>query len=100
MLLLFIKTFSFYPRSHCLSTVLNFIKPRQKRTKVHWIVPRPIVRCLSPHREKTVGCRRGWCERGDLNPHGITHQILSLARLPFRHSRKSRVAVSRRQIVT
>ena len=23
------------------------------------------------------------CERGDLNPHGVTHQILSLARLPI-----------------
>ena len=23
-----------------------------------------------------------WCERGDLNPHGVSHQILSLARLP------------------
>ncbi len=28
-----------------------------------------------------------WCERGDLNPHGLPRQILSLVRLPFRHSR-------------
>ncbi len=25
----------------------------------------------------------GWCERGDLNPHGFTRQILSLVRLPI-----------------
>jgi hypothetical protein len=24
-----------------------------------------------------------WCERGDLNPHGVTRQILSLVRLPI-----------------
>jgi hypothetical protein len=24
-----------------------------------------------------------WCERGDLNPHGFTRQILSLVRLPI-----------------
>ena len=23
-----------------------------------------------------------WCERGELNPHGVTHWILSPARLP------------------
>ena len=28
-----------------------------------------------------------WCERGELNPHGLPRQILSLMRLPFRHSR-------------
>ena len=26
---------------------------------------------------------RGWCERGDLNPHGLLRQILSLVRLPI-----------------
>src|SRR6266403_2614962 len=26
---------------------------------------------------------RTWCERGDLNPHGFTRQILSLVRLPI-----------------
>lgn len=24
-----------------------------------------------------------WCGRRDLNPHGVTHQVLSLARLPI-----------------
>jgi hypothetical protein len=24
-----------------------------------------------------------WCERGDLNPHGLPRQILSLVRLPI-----------------
>lgn len=28
-----------------------------------------------------------WCGRGDLNPHGLPRQILSLVRLPFRHFR-------------
>ena len=27
--------------------------------------------------------RRVWCERGDLNPHGLLRQILSLVRLPI-----------------
>jgi hypothetical protein len=26
---------------------------------------------------------RRWCERGDLNPHGLPRQILSLVRLPI-----------------
>ena len=26
---------------------------------------------------------RVWCERGDLNPHGLLRQILSLVRLPI-----------------
>ena len=29
------------------------------------------------------GDRRFWCERGDLNPHGLLRQILSLVRLPI-----------------
>jgi hypothetical protein len=29
----------------------------------------------------------GWCAREDLNLHPLRDQILSLARLPFRHSR-------------
>ena len=33
------------------------------------------------------GDQRGWCRRWDLNPHkGVPRQILSLLRLPFRHS--------------
>src|ERR1041384_7814167 len=28
-----------------------------------------------------------WCARGDLNSHPLRDQILSLARLPFRHAR-------------
>ena len=31
----------------------------------------------------------GWCGRRDLNSYDRSHQILSLARLPFRHVRKS-----------
>jgi hypothetical protein len=34
---------------------------------------------------KIFGCN--WCERGELNPYGFLHWILSPARLPFRHSR-------------
>ena len=34
-------------------------------------------------------CRR-WCARGDLNSHPFRDQILSLARLPFRHARHRR----------
>ena len=30
--------------------------------------------------ESILNC---WCERGDLNPHGFTRQILSLVRLPI-----------------
>ena len=29
------------------------------------------------------GSVSGWCERGDLNPHGFPRQILSLVRLPI-----------------
>ena len=29
------------------------------------------------------GVVEGWCERGDLNPHGLLRQILSLVRLPI-----------------
>src|SRR3984893_2321081 len=29
------------------------------------------------------GAGRSWCERGDLNPHGLLRQILSLVRLPI-----------------
>ncbi len=29
----------------------------------------------------------GWCAREDLNLHSFRNQILSLARLPFRHAR-------------
>jgi hypothetical protein len=29
------------------------------------------------------GWKRIWCERGDLNPHGLLRQILSLVRLPI-----------------
>ena len=29
------------------------------------------------------GIVSGWCERGDLNPHGFPRQILSLVRLPI-----------------
>ena len=38
---------------------------------------------------RIVNC---WCERGELNPHGLPRQILSLMRLPFRHSRTDRCA--------
>ena len=31
--------------------------------------------------------RKAWCARRDLNPHSLRNQILSLARLPFRHVR-------------
>ena len=31
------------------------------------------------------GC--SWCGRRDLNSYALRHQILSLARLPFRHAR-------------
>ena len=34
-------------------------------------------------RGQFVGISNGWCERGDLNPHGFTRQILSLVRLPI-----------------
>jgi hypothetical protein len=30
-----------------------------------------------------MGRARGWCERGDSNPHGFPRQILSLVRLPI-----------------
>ncbi len=33
------------------------------------------------NRESFRSCN--WCERGDLNPHGFTRQILSLVRLPI-----------------
>ena len=31
-----------------------------------------------------------WCGRRDLNSYALRHQILSLARLPFRHARLHR----------
>ncbi len=33
---------------------------------------------------------RKWCGRRDLNSYAMRHQILSLARLPFRHARMSK----------
>jgi hypothetical protein len=30
-----------------------------------------------------VSIQKGWCERGDSNPHPLRDQILSLARLPI-----------------
>src|SRR6266403_4318376 len=33
------------------------------------------------------GCMRTWCAREDLNLQSFRNQILSLARLPFRHAR-------------
>lgn len=41
---------------------------------------------------KTDGTLQGktpsrWCEWRDLNPHVVRRQILSLVRLPFRHTR-------------
>ncbi len=33
---------------------------------------------------------RTWCGRRDLNSYALRHQILSLARLPFRHARPNR----------
>ena len=36
------------------------------------------------HENQLSGGRwKGWCERGDLNPHGFLRQILSLVRLPI-----------------
>ena len=32
-----------------------------------------------------------WCGRRDLNSYAVRHQILSLARLPFRHARVRRI---------
>ena len=40
---------------------------------------------LVTHQEKRhpfTGCRFSWCGRQELNLHGVTHKILSLARLP------------------
>lgn len=48
------------------------------------------------NRQKTLNRRERlerekptWCERGDLNPHARRQRILSPARLPFRHSRRT-----------
>ena len=42
---------------------------------------------LSYYREKRGIRVRRWCGRRDLNSYAVWHQILSLARLPFRHAR-------------
>src|SRR5690606_4381708 len=36
--------------------------------------------------------REGWCGREDSNLYGLPHQLLRLARLPFRHARMRRFA--------
>jgi Flagellar biosynthesis protein, FliO len=38
---------------------------------------------LSVERGTFIALEDGWCERGDLNPHGFPRQILSLVRLPI-----------------
>src|SRR2546426_695478 len=45
------------------------------------VSPDPI-RSLRVSSVKSVLRRSHWCERGDSNPHGCAHEILSLARLP------------------
>ncbi len=55
-----------------------------------------IVSCLARERKSVsvravvtkknqprAGDNKGWCERGDSNPHGFPRQILSLVRLPI-----------------
>ena len=37
----------------------------------------------------------GYCERRDLNPYAVRHQILSLACLPFHHSRTVEHSIKR-----
>ncbi len=38
---------------------------------------------------------RIWCGRRDLNSYAMRHQILSLARLPFRHARMNKLVRGR-----
>src|SRR5207237_6642073 len=45
------------------------------------VSPGPI-RSLRVSSVKSALRRSHWCERGDSNPHGCAHEILSLARLP------------------
>jgi hypothetical protein len=47
-------------------------------------MPRKYAPLIHFHEEKI------WCAREDLNLHPLRDQILSLARLPFRHSRGNR----------
>ena len=46
-------------------------------------------------RSETFG---SWCARGDLNSHPLRDQILSLARLPFRHARGSSGSLLKRKL--
>src|SRR3978361_762241 len=49
--------------------------------------------CFSPSESGSVTCIAvslspgRWCGRRDLNPHGLRHQNLNLACLPFHHAR-------------
>ena len=43
---------------------------------------------------------KGWCGRRDSNSYAFRHQILSLARLPFRHARKDHTALPKGKMVT
>ena len=42
---------------------------------------------LSYYRMDTDAGKDDWCGRRDSNSYALRHQILSLARLPFRHAR-------------
>ena len=48
-----------------------------------WICNCPRQRRRSKFADSLSVSGNGWCERGDLNPHGFTRQILSLVRLPI-----------------
>ena len=56
-----------------------YTKPRQAARNS--LLDRQTVEVPKPY------VARRWCERGDSNPHGLPHWILSPARLPFRHFR-------------
>ena len=55
--------------------------PQQSATQAQPIKKHPVQNGSGPHPQ--VIDRKGWCERGDSNPHPLRDQILSLARLPI-----------------
>ena len=55
--------------------------PQQSATQAQPIKKYPVQNGSGPHPQ--VIDRKGWCERGDSNPHPLRDQILSLARLPI-----------------
>ena len=62
-----------------------------------------LVASLDGHRDVFLSVDADGCEKGELNPHGFPHQILSLARLPIppfsrRQRRRAPVPTTRRGV--